>query len=128
MKAIKIITINLMMSALVSAYGYAADTHLEIFPEQQKQQVKFGADIKLTIKNVAEGNTSKVMDRFIEMGMDMVRLPFFPFVMSLTHSMTKCLRYLTLPKIKDSFCLLVLQMAMVIKITGYTGRISFLTN
>lgn len=66
------------MSALVSTYGFAADTQIEIFPEQKKQQVKFGADIKLTIKNVADGNTSKVMDRFIEMGMDMVRLPFFP--------------------------------------------------
>ncbi|KGK00098.1 BACON domain-containing protein [Thalassotalea sp. ND16A] len=50
---------------------------ISIFPSLVKQQVKFGADIKLTLKGVDEGNTGKIFDRFIEIGMDMVRVPIY---------------------------------------------------
>lgn len=50
---------------------------LVVSPIDQKQSVAFGADIKLTLQSVDDGNTTGVLDRFVEMGFDMVRVPIF---------------------------------------------------
>jgi len=78
MKISTLFSLCVSVSILSIANAYAVDIQLDIYPKQQKQQVKFGADIKLTLKRVEEGNTEKIFDRFIEMGMDMVRMPFYP--------------------------------------------------
>lgn len=50
---------------------------LTITPIDERQSVAFGADIKLTLQRVDDGNSAAVMDRFVEMGFDMVRVPIF---------------------------------------------------
>lgn len=55
----------------------AADAVISVSPGNTKQSVKFAADVKLTLKGVAEGNTEQVLNRFIELGMDMIRVPIY---------------------------------------------------
>lgn len=63
--------------ALMPALAHAADAEITVDPNNVQQSVKFAADIKLTLKGVADGNTSLVLDRFIELGMDMLRVPIY---------------------------------------------------
>ena len=56
----------------------ACDASLvRINPSKQRQIVTFGADVKLTLRGVDEGNTEQIMDRFVELGMDMLRVPIY---------------------------------------------------
>ncbi|KGK00100.1 hypothetical protein [Thalassotalea sp. ND16A] len=71
-------TIIMLLPLLLSGMaGMANSNEISIFPGQVEQEVKFGADIKLTLKGVDEGNTEKIMDRFVELGMDTVRVPIY---------------------------------------------------
>ncbi|KGK00101.1 hypothetical protein [Thalassotalea sp. ND16A] len=52
----------LLPLALSGVVGMANSSEISIFPGQAEQEVKFGADIKLTLKRVDEGNTGRIMD------------------------------------------------------------------
>lgn len=78
MKKRAFIGLNMLTLSLVSSAAFGVDTNLSIYPEQTRQKVTFGGDIKLTVKKVDEGNTLKIMQRFVELGFDTVRVPFFP--------------------------------------------------
>ena len=41
---------------------------VRINPSKQRQTVTFGADVKLTLRRVDEGNTEQAIDRFVELG------------------------------------------------------------
>lgn len=51
---------------------------IAVDPGDMHQSVAFGADIKLTLSRVAAGDPEAVLDRFEQLGFDMVRLPFYP--------------------------------------------------
>ncbi|WP_017446727.1 hypothetical protein [Gayadomonas joobiniege] len=69
------LALTLATTGLSSQAVYAST--ITIDPADKNQSVAFGADIKLTLKGVDDGNTSAVMDRFVEMGMDLVRVPIY---------------------------------------------------
>ena len=72
--------IKKMLVTLSGVIGFSTlseATTITIDPSELNQTVKFGADVKLTLKRVDDGNTEKVMDRFTELGMDMLRVPIY---------------------------------------------------
>lgn len=74
-KAVRLFCTTTCLSGLL--IGLANASTISINPANKNQAVTFGADIKLTLKGVDDGNTSGVLDRFVEMGMDMVRVPIY---------------------------------------------------
>ena len=65
------------LSGVVGLSALCDAATITIDPAELNQSVKFGADIKLTLKGVDDGNTEQIMDRFVELGMDMVRVPIY---------------------------------------------------
>ncbi|TVP52356.1 MAG: hypothetical protein EA341_03370 [Mongoliibacter sp.] len=55
-----------------------ADLQISFDPSELRQEVKFGADAKLSLKGYAEGNTDQVSQRmFDEMDLTMFRIPIY---------------------------------------------------
>lgn len=67
----------LVLLALSLAAVASAEITIEIDPLRKRQAVQWGADIKLTLKSVDQGNTAAVIDRFQELEMTVLRLPIF---------------------------------------------------
>lgn len=64
--------------AFIGAVGASAQTvSINVDPSDVRQNVKFGTDVKLTVSQVDSGNTAAVLDGFLDLGFDMVRVPIF---------------------------------------------------
>lgn len=69
----KVLAVTLLSAMTLSV---SSET-VTIDPSDKHQNVSFGADIKLTLNNVYEGDPDAVIEKFVDMGMDMIRVPIY---------------------------------------------------